>query len=186
MDRREERPVVLARIPNLNSSRANETIEGPPASSGRILGQAFSFRILAGVTVLLVAVAIVPLTFKRDAPTTEAAPAWNPGALADTGAAWPAPVAETGSAWPASVAETSASPSPTERVSSERSVAGVISASATIDEPLMSTWPNPSQPTSPQAEAGAEESRADVNQSMALRPSEHIRNSYDRTRPSVR
>ena len=51
--------------------------------------------------------------------------------------------------------------------------------------PLMSAWPNPDHPTSPRAEAGVEEPHTGVNRAMAIRPSEHIRNSHDRTRSSI-
>jgi hypothetical protein len=182
MDRHEVKPVVLARIPNLNSSGTLIFSEGPLASSGRIINQAFSFRVLASVTLLLVAVAIVPLTFKRDAPPPEptaTAEVLSPAAPAAPAApAPPAPPAVSTAAAPAQPAPavaTPASPSPTQSVAATPSVASVTPASASIDEPLMSTWPNPSQPTCPQADAGAGESRADVNQSMALRPPEQIR-----------
>lgn len=163
MDRYEMRPTVLARIPNLNISGPSRSRSRMPASSGRILSQAFSFRVLASVVLLLVAVAVVPRVFKRDTPSpvaTTTAEASNPGtpaAVTDTATPWTAPVVQT----------PTANSTPMPSVSSEPSVAKVTPVSASIDEPLMSTWPNPSQPICPQAE----EPRADVNQSMAIRPS---------------
>lgn len=166
MDGHAMKPMVLARIPNLNTSRASRPPEGTPASSGRILSQAFSFKVLASVVLVLVAVALVPLAFKRDTPSPEPttmAEAWNPGTSAV--------VTDTAAAWPAPVAEVPATPATMPSIVSEPNAANVAPVSASMDEPLMSTWPNPSQTTSSRAETGAEEPRADVNQSMAIRPS---------------
>jgi hypothetical protein len=55
---------------------------------------------------------------------------------------------------------------------SRANVPGVTSVSASIDEPLMSAWPNPSQPLPASAETGEEAPRVDVNHSMAIRPSD--------------
>lgn len=169
MDRREMKLTVLARIPNLNSSKASGPPEEPPTSRGRIISQVLSFKVLAGVVLVLVAVAIVP-AFKPATPTPEStatAEAWHPGELAASADAAPA--------WPAPVAESPASSSPMPNILEKPNVASVTPVSASIDEPLMSPWPNPSQATNPRNEGGAEEPRAGVNQSMALRPFENIR-----------
>ena len=57
--------IVLARFPDLSfhaepkGDAAAET--SPPSSVGRIINQALAFKLLAGLTLLLLAVAVFPL-----------------------------------------------------------------------------------------------------------------------------
>lgn len=182
MDRREMRPPVLARIPNLNSSRTERPPEEPPTSKGRILSQALSWKLLASVALVLVALAIVPLATKRDAASPEpatAAETWHPSVpapTADVAPPWSAPVAQT------TTAQSAVTPSPIVTVLPEPPVNSVTPTSASIDEPLMSAWPNSPQPTNPspsttptqsawpRTDAVSQEPRVDANQSMAIRP----------------
>jgi hypothetical protein len=167
MDRREMRPPVLARIPNLSSSRAERPPEEPPTSGGRIINQAFSWKLLASVALVLVALAIVPLSSKRDAASsdpTAAAEAWNPSAPT------PAPAAEVASPWTTPVAMAPTSPAPVANTAFEPLADGVKPASASIAEPLVSAWPNAPQSTWPKPATAEEQPQADANQSMAVRP----------------
>ena len=103
MDQQETKPMVLARIPDLNAAGHKRPGGGSPPSNGRVIGQAFSFKLLAVAVVLLVGMAIVPFTWNRSSqspdPSTMANPLpdWfpNPSALsADAAPASTAPVAE--------------------------------------------------------------------------------------------
>lgn len=187
MDRREMRPPVLARIPNLNSSRTERSPEEPPTSKGRILSQAISWKLLASVALVLVALAIVPLATKRDAASSEpatVAETWHPSVpapSADVAPPWSAPIAQTTTAQPATT-QSAATPSPIATMMPEPPVNSVTPTSASVDEPLVSAWPNspqstnpspstsPTQSTWPRTDAVSQDSRVDANQSMAIRP----------------
>ncbi len=191
MDRQTMQPMVLARIPDIaiaakhGGHKEHKTV---PTSSGRVIGQSLSFKLLAGVVLLLGVAAVVPFALwghaqSTDAPSTaDALPAWHPGS--------PAPSAATAPTWtpvaavPAS-APIPASPSPMPSMLPQPNVASVPPAPASIDSPLMSAWPNSAHPTAA-PETGVEEPRAGVNQAMAIRPPEYSRNNgYDSTRSSV-
>jgi hypothetical protein len=178
--------MVLARIPDVATAEhgGHKTV---PKSTGRVIGQSLSFKLLAGVVLLLVVVAIIPFALWKhgqstDSPATaDAMPAWHPGS--------PAPSAATAPSWtpvvavPAS-APIPASPSPMPSAMPQPQVASQPPAPAAIDSPLMSAWPNSAHPVAP--EADAEQPRAGANQAMAIRPPEYSRNNgYDRTRSSV-
>ena len=165
MDRQTMQPMVLARIPDIaiaahhGEHKEHKTV---PTSSGRVIGQSLSFKLLAGVVLLLVVVAVIPFALWRqgqstDAPATaDALPTWHLGS--------PAPSATTAPTWtpvaavPAS-APIPASPSPMPSVVPQANVASQPPASASIDSPLMSAWPNSAHPTAA-SEVGAEEPRA--------------------------
>jgi hypothetical protein len=176
MDQPRMKPMVLARFPTMNLARGEDVHGGTPPSRGRILDQSLSFKLLAAAVLLLVAVATVPLALSRNASSTtpsamaEPSPAWQisqPRALVDAAPVCVAPV-------PASLpAPTSLSPLPGVRPKPQ--VAGVPLATPSADAPLMSAWPNPAYPTSPQDEVGVEEPRAGANQAMAIRPTEYLR-----------
>jgi hypothetical protein len=195
MDRQEMKPPILARIPELKATGDQKSRARQPASGGRVIGQAWSFKLLAAATALLVVVAIVPFAIpKKDqsaGPSTavNTAPAWQTGPSApsaNTAPAWSIPIAEvsapartpTGPTIPASPPATpSVFPQP------NRADDSPVSASASTNTPMMSTWPNSAHPIS-SPEAGAGEPRASVNQAMAIRP-EYLRNSHDRTGSGV-
>jgi hypothetical protein len=188
MDRQETQPMVLARIPDVANAGEHDGRKNPPTSSGRVIGQALSFKLLTAVVVVLVVVAIIPFALWRNSQSTDpsatadAPPAWHPGE--------PAPTAPTAPTWtpvaavPAS-APIPASPSPMPGTLPQPNVSNSSPTPASIDSPLMSAWPNAAHPI-PASEAGAEESRAGANEAMAIRPPEYSRNNgYDRTRSSV-
>ena len=79
---------VLARIPDLDvgsdDAAEEETGMGLPRSTGRLLRQALSFRLLAGAAVLLLIAAVVPLPFPFGAKTSPA----DPSPTADSVTTW--------------------------------------------------------------------------------------------------
>ena len=188
MDRETTRPMVLARIPDVATSANRGGAKEVPTSTGRVIGQAASFKVLSGVVLLLVVVAVIPYALWKHGQSTdtvasaETLPAWNPGASTPSSAA-AAPTWTPVAAVPAS-APIPASPAPMPAAMPQATVSSTPPGPAPIDSPLMSAWPNSTHPVAP--EAGAGEPRADANQSMAIRPSEYTRNNgYDGTRSSV-
>jgi hypothetical protein len=188
MVRLETKLTVLARVPALNASEREMTRGTVPPSSGRVIGQVFSFNVLAAVTLLLVAMATIPFILRRDGASTDRLTTADP---------WPAwqqePPTASGDAEDRTVpvavvlpsVPTAASPSPTPGVAPQRAVADDSPASAPTSAPLMSVWPNPANPPRTQSQADGEEPRTGVNQAMAIRPSEYIRSSHDGTRSGV-
>jgi hypothetical protein len=178
---------VLARVPDLGTSEREITRGSVPPSSGRVIGQVFSFQVLAAVTLLLVVMATVPFILNREGTptnqltTADPLPAWQqePPAASGDAAGWTVSVANVLPSPP-----TVASPSPMKAAVSPLAVIGDSPASAPTGAPLMSEWPNPANPPT-QSEADGEEPRTGVNQAMAIRPSEYIRSSHDRTGSSV-
>jgi len=177
---------LLARIPDLSISPEEKPCKSKLFSRGRILNQAISFKLLAVAVVLLIVVALIPKVLKRGdsadrSVATESAPAWG-GSGATTSSESPA-------AAPASVADASGAKPvqgnvrPATRPALATGVASAIPASRPVDEPLMSAWPNPNYPISP--ENGGVEPQAGANQPMALRPSEYLRDTHDSTRSSI-
>jgi hypothetical protein len=179
--------MVLARIPDVAAGEHGDH-KTAPTSSGRVIGQSLSFKLLAAVVLVLVVVATIPFALWRNGRSTDptatadALPEWHPGA--------PAPSAGTAPTWtpvvavPAS-APIPASPSPMPGAMPPPNVASQSPAPGSMDLPLMSAWPNSAHPV-PASEVGAEEPRAGANQAMAIRPPEYSRNNgYDRTRSSI-
>jgi hypothetical protein len=187
MDGETTQPMILARIPDVATSTKYGGGHQVPASTGRVIGQAASFKLLAGSALLLVVVAVIPYALWKQgqsadtSATAEALPALHSGSSAPSAA--PAPTWTPVAAVPAS-APIPASPSPMPNATLQATVASAPPAPAAVDSPLMSAWPNVAHPVAPQA--GAEEPRAGANQAMAVRSPEYIRNNgYDGTRSSV-
>lgn len=184
MDSYDKMPMVLARIPKIGTSGNGRTRQELPLSRGRVIDQALSAKVLGGVALALVIVAIVPWMFRGNSkpPTSAAAaPAWQPdppAASAEAAPVWVAPVAAT----PVSPLAP-ASPSPMPEVSPQEKVASALPP-VPAAAALMSPWPNPAHPTS--APDVGDEPRAGANQTMALRPPEYMRDNYDHARPGVR
>ena len=163
MDRQEMEPIVLARIPDLGSVGRNRHRGRSLASRGRVIGQALSFKLLAVVALVLVAMALVPLTVRKSSQSADSppTPACTPVAQA------PAPRRSVCRPLLQHPRLPVAPPTP-----------------AVAEIPLMSKWPNPAHPTSTPVAAN-EEPRAGANQPMAVRPPEYLRNNHDRTRSSI-
>jgi hypothetical protein len=187
MDQQATTPIVLARIPDLRAVGPETVDGGRLLSTGRLINQALSFKLLTGAVLLLIAMAVVPFLVKRSG-----APADSP-VVADPLATWqstssvaptgPAPtVLSVGTTVVSSPASDSVVPIPGELPPPV--VAGSRPAPASAETPLMSTWPNPAHPTSV-SETSPDNSPARVNQAMAIRPTEYLRNSYDRTRSGI-
>jgi hypothetical protein len=164
--------IVLARFPDLSfhaEPRADATDTSPPSSVGRIIDQALAFKLLSGVTLLLLAAAVFPLFSNRaDKPAAspsaaEASPPWQTGPTA--GPAEPA-VAQSPATRPAIMVP--AMPQP--------SAAPVIlppPPDATVALPPVaradsSPWPGPSRAAGPQDGLAGETPRAEANRSMAV------------------
>lgn len=188
MDQQATTPIVLARIPDLRAV-GPETVDGERLlSTGRLINQALSFKLLAGAVLLLMVMAVVPFLVKKAGTSAD------PPVVADPATTWqlassPMP---TSSAPPsaASVSMAAVSPPASDSVVPipgelpQPAVAGRKPTPASTEAPLMSTWPNPAHPTSV-SETTPENSPARVNQAMAIRPTEYLRNSYDRTRSGI-
>ena len=74
MDRQETELVVLARIPDLGNVGRSRRRGWSLASRGRLIGQALSFKLLATAALLLVAMALVPLTVHTGSPAADSPP----------------------------------------------------------------------------------------------------------------
>jgi hypothetical protein len=179
MDRQQTKLIVLARIPDLSVSEHKASPGNRLASRGRVISQALSFKLLAVLALLLVAMAIVPLTVNKTGSPTDSPPAIDPVAarqpnspavLTNAGTGPIAPVAQTAVSTPTLVR-----PSPVPSVPPQPVIATTPPAPAPTPAaaaPLMSAWPNPGHPTST-PEAGSNQPQASLNQAMAIRPSEN-------------
>jgi hypothetical protein len=185
MDLQEKKPRVLARIPKIVSSVQGQAREETPLSSGRLIGQALSFKLLGGAALVLVVVAI--FAFHGSSPSSVPSvavtppPAWQPSppaASAEAAPVWVAPVATAPASTPAP-----ASPLPMPEVRPQPKLAGTPPAPPAAA--LMSAWPSPAHPTSA-PEMSREEPQVGVNQAMAIRSPEYLGNSHDNTRSGVR
>jgi hypothetical protein len=168
-------PVVLARFPRIRSSRHSSPHHEPPTSHGRWIGQASSFKLLALAALILVAVAVVPLaknvsqTVVETPKAVEPVAVWQPkmaptnAAPPALAAAAPAPVTATPAPPPKVDTPKPVTPPPEIAKATPTSTAPAVAAAtpnpAAVEAPTMSTWPNPSHPTS-----------AETN--VATRPSE--------------
>ena len=186
MDRQTTTLNLLARFPDVSTVRPERIGGKVPPSRGRVIGQALSFKVLAVAAVLLVGIAIV---LNRSGPSSESStattslPQWHsesPAPSANAAPVWVTPLAQTPAATPAPTA-----PPATPGIPPQPTLANEPSAMTAAVGPLMSQWPNPAYPTAPQIDSGVDESHADANQSMAIRPAEQTRSNYDRSRPSI-
>jgi len=189
MNRLETKRIVFARIPDLNASHSGHDMEGEKntgwgPTGSRLLNQALSFKLLAGGTLLLLAVAILPSVFTKKAPSTDtpatagASPAnrlQSHSESADSVSPWRAATAQTVPKPP-----TLLRPSPTERSQAPVAVLppppevqGKPTPNVAEDVPTLSVWPNPVHPVSQQSEVGAEKSPANSNPPTAIRPPEY-------------
>jgi hypothetical protein len=179
---------VLARFPDLSNAEPSAKVDEPKscgllASSGRLISQALSIKLLAGVTLFLLVGAVLPIWLStKDAPPVSLPPA------ADTLSAWPpkqaAPAPETAPAQSDTVAM-SVGRQPAVRVApaAEQQSAPVaipVAAEAKRDTPpvqsvagaMMSNWEDPDrQPARPGATPAEHptEYRADNSGNKQLR-----------------
>lgn len=195
MDQQGTRRVVFARFPDVSSGRGSSSQKAVPVSSGRLLSQAASFKVLAVAVAVLVIIAIVPFAFNRSGsmPETQTVaspqPEWNPN---PTAAPAPVEVAPATPAAPAPIAVAPVAAQPALVASRPTPVAAPAPTAtpappvtpAPAETPTMSTWPNPSYPV-PTLKTSEDQPQASANQTMALRPSEYSRNSYDSTRSGI-
>jgi hypothetical protein len=189
---------VLARIPDLNAgsdaAADEETFMGLPASTGRLIKQALSFKLLIGTALFLLVAAVMPFVFGKKAPSADPSPvidsaaAWHSGsnpALAERLPAGKMSATPAASSRPVAVI-----PATSERVKPPATVPPLPDKRAppqprSANGPLWSNWPNPAHATA--KPAGGEAPRADATQPATVRPSEYEadRNNHDRTRSSV-
>jgi hypothetical protein len=182
MERQDTKPLVLARIPDLGTARRSEGREGLPQSKGRVFSQALSFKLLATVALVLVAVAMIPWTLTRSAPSADppavvdSSPQWHVSPSAATANAVPPPTYLVAQSVTAARSPTNSTMAPPDTIPLPRA-AGVSAASAPTDPPPMSLWPNPAHPISPSTDARVEESHVGVNQAMTLPRLDPVRSS---------
>jgi hypothetical protein len=195
MDSQEKTWTVLARIPDLNAgsdgTAGEETFAGLPASTGRLIKQALSFRLLIGTAFFLLVAAVIPFVFGKKAPSADPSPAtdsatvWHNGSNPASAETLPAEKILPMPARPVAVI-----PATSERSRPPVTVPPLTETKAApqprpADPPQFSRWPNPDharpQPT------GGEGPRANANQPAAGHPSEYEadRSNHDRTRSSV-
>ena len=179
---------VLARIPDLNAAGADGTADedadrGLPASTGRLIRQALSFRLLVGTALFLLAAAVIPFALGKKAPSvdpsaaTDAASAWHSASGSASADASPAEKIPAMAAAPVRpVALIPATPQrsrPPAIVPLPPDTKGAPQPSRAADQPLMSRWPNPAHAPSRPAMRGTEPSRAVANKPIAAHPSEY-------------
>ena len=189
---------VLARIPDLNAAGADGTADedtdgGLPVSTGRLIKQWLSFRLLVGTALFLLIAAVIPFALGKKAPSvdppsaTDTATTWHSASGSASTNTSPTDKIQTAGAAPVRpVALISAIPRqscPPAIVPPPPETKGAPQPGRAADGPLMSRWPNPAHAPSRPANAGAEPPRAIANQPVAVRPSEY---EADRRRPSLR
>lgn len=166
MNQQEVRLTVLARIPDLNSSgHANES-KGTAGllASGRILGQAMSCKLLAGLTLFLLVGAAIPFSIKHKnasnetpAPSNSVAVSQPMPTIAPNGVTPIATVANTAPAQPvrpvvvvSAVPEKTATPA---KIPMAVAVKNEPQPTTNSTEPLMSNWSPEIASASPEAKA---------------------------------
>jgi hypothetical protein len=188
MDRQMRTPIVLARIPDLRAV-GPEAVDGERVlSRGRMINQALSFKLLAGAVVLLMVMAVVPYITKKsdssaDPPAvSDPLTTWQSASTALPTGPGPTPAVSVSAVVAFPPASESVVPIAGEQL--QPAATGSRPASASTEARPKSPWPNPAHPTSA-SEASPENASAQVNQAMAIRPTEYLRNSHDCTRPSI-
>jgi len=174
MNTEETNWAVLARIPDLNAHRSNahdsEAMDSKlPASTGRLLSQALSFKLLAGAAFLLLLAAIVPFLFNKKgapsdaSPSMASAPPWHPGPIVAE-----ADIPPVGNPTAARAATSPPTPAATpELLPPPPEVNLGLAPDTESDLPLMSRWPNPAHAIAEQM--GVEQPRMGANQPMTIR-----------------
>ncbi len=180
MDRMETNWTVLARIPDMNTLGTGHRTEeegGTSSSmlSGRILNQSLSFKLLSGLTLFLIVASVLPFFSGRKEAGSDSASAVDPLSQWQAGAS-AAPDEARIARVPAPRPMTLVSATPEQASAPEIiPLEGKIKNEPrpTVETPLMSSWPNPSQSSDPRNYAGSETPRVDVNRPMAVRPTEY-------------
>jgi hypothetical protein len=177
--RQEMKWIVLARIPNLGGAGQGASFVEPPKSTGRILDQVISFKLLAVLTVGLIAVALIPVAIHKNASTSEAVAAHDvsarqvpsPALAAATPASMPSATPAQTVTPGLATAPPIAVPMPCNSPASDSNLSRPSSASG-VDTAMMSVWPNPdhAMSASGQGVAGVK-----VNQAMSIRSEEYQR-----------
>jgi len=170
---------VLARFPDLNGGKPHARADEAKGwrllvSSGRLVGQATSIKLLAGVTLFLLVGAVLPLCIGKGSPPVNPPPAgdalstWHPRG-AETSAPSVPGKSETAALTVASrpavrvsaTAEPSSAPAtlpPTAEPKREPPAVPTVAESL-----MMSNWPGPARANPQPARAGGEASPADAN-----------------------
>jgi hypothetical protein len=177
--RQEMKWIVLARIPNLGGTGEGASFGESPKSTGRILDQVISFKLLAALTVGLIAVALIPMAVHKNTSTSEAVAVHDVSARqAPTAASAAAPLVYTPSATPVqtvtpglATAPPIAVPMPCNSPASD-SVPNRPSSANGVDTAMMSVWPNPEHAMSA---SGQDAAGVKVNQAMSIRSEEYQR-----------
>ena len=182
---------VLASFPDLNESpsnaRGNEKRGlGLLASSGRLIGQATSIKLLAGMVLFLMVGAVLPFCIGKNCEPADATPAsdsvatWHsespetsPGILPETAPAQSATIVQTASRRPpvriSATTEPSSAPAMIPPLAASQSAP---QARPTLEQPLSSKWPNPALVNVQPTEAGTDTKQVGANRPMAIGPSE--------------
>jgi hypothetical protein len=189
MDNRETTAKVLARIPDLHGAGVGKESAihrrggGPSASMGRILGQALSFKLLAGVALGLMAAAILPLLFATKSRTADS-PSTNDllpsqANTSDTGhnASVAPPKATLVRAMPEKASAPGALGPPPPAI-------GNASPSFPKDEATMSNWPNPAYGSPAKVGDGHRPPEPRANRPMTVRPPDYQADSRNADPPA--
>ncbi|MBN1393991.1 MAG: hypothetical protein JW959_03085 [Pirellulales bacterium] len=174
---------MIARIPDLTDAETNirgqrATTDGLSALGGRIFNQSFSFKLLSGLTVLLIAASIAPFFSGRDKGAVDALPEFEPFSQkqADSSAApEQLRVARNPAERPMTLVPAAADQTTAPEIVSMRDQPQRRESS---EKPRMSAWPKEGGSVESPSDAGADESTSGTTRPMAVPPSEY--------RPEVR
>jgi len=188
MDQQETKLAVLARFPDLSEDNtptgSGKSIGGGMlASTGRLINQVVSFKLLAGIMMFLLVGAVLPFSIGRNRPATDdlsskdsqaTCPAESASELADAAPAQSAPIVQPAVRRPVVLVPVTAEPSSAPAiVPSQFEVEGAAKRGPAAESPLMSSWLNPASADARQS--GAEERQPGTNAGLptAIRPPEY-------------
>ena len=191
MDRKLSDCLVLARIPDLKSFESDnaddaQPIASRPASIGsRIMNQSLSFKLLAGLAMILIVASVLPNFFGGSA-TVDDAPA-----VVDAADSWQAAAPESQheaapSGAPRPMTVVSATPEPgaaPDMIPTKCEDEAQQQPEIADESPMMSSWPNPAHACPPKSDA-ERQPPAVAARPMAVRATEYQADARSRQAPS--
>lgn len=162
---------IVASFPDVNvagaRTRKDDAVEvGQPSSLGRLVSQAVAFKLLAGLTLVLLAIAAAPVFFGRGSK-----PAGPPSAWCPTPAASPKSAPTVAASRPATIVP--ATPRPSQPPATVPPTAETATAQKLVPPLASSRWPDPAHAVASDNRARGEFPKAASNQPMTVRPTEY-------------